>query len=631
MIKIARNTLFCILLTSAFPAGFVFAQNSMDIFVDASQISRKLLNSSIKFNINTDTQSVLFPKWIPGIHGPKGPVENIGGFELHDGNGDLLEWERDHTEVYRFFLYANPASNPHRVDLRYICNQPSTNSRGVDSYGTSAMGIINWNTVLVYPEGTPVSNIMVNASLLLPHNWKHGSALPVERYSGDTVFFGTVTLEEFVDMPLICGINFETIELIKTKSAKYYLHLAADDSTDLPENDSVLVPFRKLFQEAEALFGRTHFNEYHLLLTISDEIPRLGLEHRNSSLNGAKAEELREPKWKNKHIPYLIPHEFSHAYCGKYRRPAGMLVSDFIEDNDTDLLWVYEGLDQHLGHILAVRCGFVKEEDFIGDMARWIGGLTFQKGRQWRSLRDTEISAYTLRGGSRSWSYLRRSQDYYSEGAMTWLEFDARIRNATKNKKSLDDFCRKFFSTGDPLEYAVPFDLNEIVRVLNSVVELPWDSLINSKVHQTQDEYNPEVLKYLGYKLEYSDKKPKGTRDNPEDRGTLSLYESLGLGTSSNGTVREVVPGSPADNAGLFAGVEIVGINGKKYSKKRLLDALKQTPQTGAVNLLVLIDDTFSDVTIEYDGGERYYNITRLEDFPDRLKDVLAPRVASDD
>lgn len=599
---------------------------TMKIIVDASDLPRKLLHSSTIYDQLGTDNALLFPKWVPGTHGPRGPVENITGLRMSDARGNNVVWKRDWTDVYRFFV-ADGARGPITVALDYICSQPSTNSRGIDSYGESNIGVINWNTVLLYPEGVPAGDIEVDLTLILPEGWRHGSALPTRTINGDTVYFKTVTLEELIDMPLICGEHFRTMELASTDQTTYYLHLAADDAGDLPRHDSIVTPLADLTREAEKLFGGIHFSEYHFLLILSDNIPGLGLEHRNNSLNGVKARELRDADWENKRLPYLLPHEFAHAWCGKYRRPSGMNTPDYMRTKDTDLLWVYEGMAQYLGYLLMVRCGLVETENFVDDIAGILGGLINQKGRQWRSLRDTQVSAYILRGGSKHWGYLRRSQDYYREGAMLWLEIDARLRNSTDGKKSIEDFCHEFFTKGGGKSHAVSFDLREIVKTLTRHSDFNWDSLITERVYKPQEKFDTEVARQCGYRLEYTTETPERIKRWQKRFKGVYFLESLGLSVNSKGKIGSVIPGSPADEAGLFDGMEIVGVEGKKYSKKRLEDAIRNSVMTEKVTLLTLNGDEYRDVVIEYDDGLRYYILAKENSQADRLSEILKPLV----
>jgi len=604
------------------------AETQMKIVVDATDLPRKLLRSEQTLALPDDTVSLLYPKWIPGIHGPKGPIQNLGGLVIRDLQGNITHWERDWADPYRFSVYPENAPGSQVVSLTYICNQPSTNSMGVDCYGYPGLGIINWNCVLVYPEGVPVRDIVVEVSLVLPSGWQFGTALPLNRLQGDTAFFNPVTLEELIDMPLICGRNFRTVEFAATPMANYFLHIAADDAGRLPNHDSLFVPFARLAQEAEVLFGRTHFETYHLLVVLSDAIPFLGLEHRNSSLNVVNADDFYKESWLESETSYLIPHEFAHAWCGKYRRPAGMDTPDYQTDKRMDLLWIYEGLDTYLGYVLSVRSGFISGDDFKDDLAAYsVGNLMHDRGRRWRPLRDTEVSNYTLRDESDSWGFLRRNQDYYSEGGMIWMDFDARIREATDGQKSLDDFCAAFFSHGDPGAAAIPFDLEEVVSRLADLAEEPWDSLIAAGTQETQDRYVPEVIERCGYRLGFGSEKSALLKVY-EDMWFESKHfsESIGFRIRDDGTIEDIVPGGPADMAGLYDGAQVIGVDGMKYSYDRLEYAVRNSPTSGRIDLLTVQGETLREVCIIYDGGLRYYTLIPIEGKRDWLREIISPR-----
>ena len=247
------------------------------------------------------------------------------------------------------------------------------------------------------------------------------------------------------------------------------------------------------------------------------------------------------------------------------------------------------------------------------------------KGRNWRPLRDTEVSAYTLRGGSEHWSYLRRNQDYYREGAVFFFEINALIRNLTDGKKSLDDFCRSFFAPVDPNASARPFTRADVVAGLTALAPYNWDSLIDVRVYQKQDSFDPSVARELGYRLEYTTEKPPRYEKWEKRWGVGYFYESLGFTVTSDGLIHALAPGSPADKAGFAKGDRIMGIEGKKFSMKRLEDAVRNTATSGVVKLLMLDGDTYETKAINYDGGLRYYTLTELKDRPNRLMEILRP------
>jgi predicted metalloprotease with PDZ domain len=618
--KFLLVTLFA--LTCLLP-GQAMAGTQLQITVDATELPRKLLHSKISLNTVGDTVSLLYPKWIPAWHGPVGPIENVVGLSVTDAEGETVRWERDYTEYYRFFIYPMDKSNQSTVSLSFICNQ------GGSTCGFSSMGIIDWQTVALYPEGIPVDEIKVDLKLVLPKGWQYGSALPYQEIRGDTIVFRTITFEEFIDMPLICGSDFRTVEIAVTKKATYYIHMAANHPDDLPEidDDTIFVRFKQMMLEAESLFARTHFDEYHFLLSLSDSAGGGGLEHRNSSLNKVKSKAMHESSWYESGVPSLLAHEMVHAWCGKYRRPAGMATKDYLTPKNQDLLWVYEGLTTYLGWLLASRAGFWDFENAKDQLAFDIAYLLRQKGRRWQPLRDVQIATYLFWGSSQNWRFHKRGADYYDEGALLWLEIDARIRTATDGKKSLDDFCGLFFGQGDPSAHYIPFRLDDVVSTLNELADGPFDSLFDARLNHTQSEYDTTSIHWSGYRLGYTDERSEPIEKHEKRREHHVLYESIGLSIKDDGTVVAVVPNSPADEAGLYAGVSVIGINDKRYTFDRLENAVYNAGKKSIIRLLTLHDENFVEVVVRYDGGLRFFSLEPIENRHDWIKEITNSRV----
>lgn len=600
-----------------------FAATRMQIIVDATELPRKLLHTRISLEMAGDSVSLLYPKWIPASHGPSGPVKNLIGLSITDAGGDEIRWKRDWADYFRFYAFPSDDAGQCTVSLSYICNQ------GGATFGFSTFGIIDWNCVVLYPEGIPISEIEVDLKLILPSDWQYGSALPYKKTVGDTLVFETVTFEELVDMPLICGVDFRTVEIATTEQAKYYLHIVAQHEDDLPDvdDDSTWARFEKLVHEAEALFTRTHFNNYHFLLALSDSAGYGGREHRNSSLNTIKANAMHEDSWYESGVPELLAHEMVHAWCGKYRRPVGMATSDYQIPKELDLLWMYEGLTKLLGEVLSARAGFLTYSEFKEELGYFAGYLLHQKGRRWQPLRDTQVATHLLWGRSKAWRFHRRRVDYYREGALLWLEIDARIRTATDGEKTLDDFCGRFFSDGDPKAHYVPFQLDDVISVLNDLAPQPWDSLLDARLNFTQQEYDTTAIHWSGYQLAYTDKKSKAITLREKYRKYHDLYESAGLSIKDDGSIVAVIPDGPADMAGLYAGVKIIAVNGKRYTYKRLENAIRRSVKNDKITLLTQRSEDFVETSIKYNGGLRYFTLIPLEGKKDWLKEIAKPRV----
>ena len=185
--------------------------------------------------------------------------------------------------------------------------------------------------------------------------------------------------------------------------------MASESPSALELGPDVIVElYSRMVREAGALFGACHYSEFHFLVTCSDDLGLLGLEHLSSSINGVRERDLIDAANRHGWIANLIPHEYVHSWCGKFRRPAGQCTADFHTPQKTRLLWVYEGLAEYLGEVLMVRSGLVNPQDYRQTLASSIGGLMLRTGRKWRSLEDTAVASHLLRAGSPNWSELRR-------------------------------------------------------------------------------------------------------------------------------------------------------------------------------------------------------------------------------
>lgn len=498
----------------------------------------------------------------------------------------------------------------------------------MDSYGNSLLGAVNWNTVLLYPDGADDDDLQYSAEILVPEGWDAKTSLPLKETVGDRFVYETVSLTQLMDSPVLLGAHTRSIELDTGDSAPVTLHLGSEASQALQIKDDLIEKYGKMVREAEVLFGKTHYDSYHFLVTCSNDFPYTGLEHLRSSYNSVGERDLLSKDKLNSWVGYLLPHEFVHSWCGKYRRPEGMVRENYHTPKDTRLLWVYEGLTQYLGHVLTVRSGIWDLEHYREVLGSNIGNYMRQEGRQWRSLEDTAADSYHLRGGSRAWSKLRRGQDYYNEGLLFWLEVDALIREKTDNKKSLDDFVAAFLGKAGDDSEMFGFDEAEILATLNQTVEHDWSSVVTAWIKEPQPALPLDVVARIGYRIEYNSEPTDYQKKRERDSHYASAYHSLGMSVNSSGVVHgSIVPGMAADAAGIAPGMKVIGVNGKKFTLDRFRDGLKDSTTRRQVELLILDGDLYKTVVIPYEGGARYLKLVRDEERPDRLADIMKGRV----
>ena len=333
---------------------------TLQVEVDARELARRLVHADIRIPCHPGPLRLWYPKWIPGCHAAEGPLQNVGGFRVETTDGKPIRWKRDEVELFCVHCDVPAGVSEIRAHLDYICNEPAVLASGHLSYGNSSVGVLNWNTCLVYPEGPTAQETRVQLRLRLPAHWQFATALK-SAVKNDAVTFQPVSLEELIDSPLIAGEQLRTIALNTTP--KTFLHVASESPGALQLDQKIIELYTRVVNEAHALFGTAHYPEFHFLITCSDDLGYLGLEHLTSSLNGVRERDLLDDKKRKGWVANLIPHEYVHSWCGKYRRPAAMCTPNFHTPQKTRLLWVYEGLTEYLGEVLMVRSGLVAEPD----------------------------------------------------------------------------------------------------------------------------------------------------------------------------------------------------------------------------------------------------------------------------
>jgi predicted metalloprotease with PDZ domain len=486
---------------------------------------------------------------------------------------------------------------------------------------------------VLYPAHIPVADIPITASITVPDGWKSGTALTPTQQSGPTqssneTSFQTVSVYTLVDSPLITGRYFREIPLAPEITPKHYLDVAGEAPEDVEIKPAVLDSFSRLVREASTLYQSHHYETYHFVLSLSDTVRFEGLEHHQSSDNGLPEKGLSDESLAMLDAD-LLPHEFTHSWNGKYRRPIGLATPDYATPMRGDLLWVYEGMTQYWGNVLATRSGLWTPEQFREALALTAANLDQKPGRTWRNLEDTAIAAQILRGNTQNYSNWRRSQDYYPEGELVWLDADTTIRQLTHGQKSLNDFCVKFLAVGgNTPPKVVPYTFDDIVNDLNSVVAYDWRGFLTERLTSHANHAPLGGIEHGGYKLVYKDQPTKFEKAELGHRGGVDAFYSVGLRVRKDGAISDVKMFSDADKAGFAPQWKIVAINDIGYSDDGFQDALKHAKGTSdPIEFIVSNDNHFRTLKIDYHGGEKYPHLERNNSTPDLLDDILKPLV----
>ncbi len=599
--------------------------------VDLTDAPRKILHAIETIPVQSSPQPVnmtlVYPEWIPGEHGPTGPLVNQAGFIITTPSGAPVKWERDLVDMYSYHITVPAGTTQLNVKMDFLATSGAQFTAGGST--SANLALLSWNTVLVYPlngdiEHTKAADVMVTPSIKIPDGWKFGTALAP---AANPTSFKTVSLEQLIDSPVLAGRWFREIALAPDITPKHYLDLAGDGPEDIALSQEHIDQFSKLVRETGALYKSRHYNSYHFLVTLSDQVAHFGLEHHQSS-DDRVPEKTFTDEGSFTEEGDLLPHEFTHSWNGKYRRPAGLATANYQEPMKGDLLWVYEGLTNYLGDVLAARSGIWSASVFRDRLATIEADFNDARpGRTWRDLQDTASAAQILYAAGGPYDNWRRDVDYYSEGDLLWLEVDATIREKSNGKKSLNDFIAAFHGLGGNTQpKVVPYTFEDVVAGLNAVVPNDWATFLRTRL-DSNELHAPEIagLNALsGYKLTFTDK-PNYWSTLEETEGLNARY-SLGLTVGATGTIGDVIMGGLAYNAGLAPGFEIIAVNGRAFTPALLRAAIQEAKGSGpAIDLIVENTGYFKLITLNYHDGERYPQLERVDAIPDRLDTILEP------
>ena len=603
----------------------------LTLAVDATDLTRHIMavHETIPVAASATDLVLLYPEWIPGNHGPTGPIALLAGLAVHTDAGQPVAWTRDPVNQFAFHLPVPAGAHAVSVDFQYLSPVQENEGRIVM---TPAMLDLQWNTVVLYPAGTMTRDIPVNASLKLPAGWHFATALTASGPDGDAAggqpHFATVPLNVLVDSPLYAGRNVARLDLAPGARVPVHLNVVADNPADLAVSPEQLSVHRAIVTQATRLFGSQHYDHYEFLLALSEELGGEGLEHHRSSENAVGHDYFTA--WDKTFAERdLLAHEYTHSWNGKYRRPADLYSPDFnvVPERDS-LLWVYEGMTQYWGEVLAARSGLWTHQQALDALAADAAYEQDEVGRAWRNLEDTTNSPIFVRRRDMPWLTWQRSEDYYVEGVLIWLDADTLIREQSHGARSLDDFARAFFGTNDGSFVVSTYSFDDVVHALNTVQPYDWASFLNQRLQRVGGAAPLDGLARGGYRLTMTDQKSAWLTSQEHLRQRRDFTASIGLSMREN-KVADVVWGSPAFKAGLVKGDTILGINGDTTTDPDALATAitaAKSPATQPIQLLVMSGKHYRTLLVDDHTGLRYPHLERTGAGSGSIDAILTPR-----
>ncbi|MBD7921762.1 M61 family metallopeptidase [Xanthomonas bonasiae] len=602
------------------PQDVPFA-GTLKIDVDATDLAHRIFRVRTTMPAVPGPMTLLYPQWIPGNHSPTGPIDKLAGLVIK-ANGQVLPWKRDQFDVYAFKVEVPQGASEIVAEFQFLSSQGDGQGRVMM---TPELLNLQWNTTALYPAGYYARNIKAQASVTLPPGWSYATALETATRVGDTVTFKPIDFDDLVDSPMFAGKYYKRIALDAGGKAPVYLNVFADEAKSLEARPEQIKAHAALVQQMDKLYGARHFDHYEFLLALTEKLGGIGLEHHRSSENSGPLNYFTEwdKSWDRRD---LLAHEFNHSWNGKYRRGADLATPNFNAPMGDSLLWLYEGQTQFWGEVLSARSGLWTQSqarDMLADVA-----ATYQRGRPglaWRALQDTTNDPTMSMRRPRAYRSYQMSEDYYSGGQMLWLETDAKLRELSGNKRSIDDFAKAFFGMHDGAWDVNPYTFEDIVATLDGVAKYDWATFLRSRL----DGHGSLVggIEASGWKLVYTDQPNEAIKTYEATKKGVGLTYSLGLSLDEKGNVQDVLWDGPAFDAGIIAGNSVVAVNGREFSADTIKEAITAAKGgTAPIELLVKRGNRYDTLRIAYHGGLQYPHLERIAGKPDRLSELYKAR-----
>jgi predicted metalloprotease with PDZ domain len=595
---------------------------TIKLTVDATDVTRAIFKVHETVPVSGPSDVVLlYPKWLPGNHSPSGQINKVAGFRA-TANGRELNWVRDTLDVYAFHVAVPQGVSTIDVNFQYVSPTAENQGRVV---ATPDLASIEWIANSMYPAGYFVRDIPVQASVIVPPGWRVATALRPSGQAGNRIDYPVTSYEILMDSPLIAGAHYRAIPL----SPDVTLDVIADNDQQLAVSPEQVATHKRLVEQAVKLFGAQHYDHYDFLLTISDYLGGEGLEHHRSSEDGVKRGYFTE--WDDKlRERNLLPHEYTHSWNGKYRRAADLWTPDYRTPMQDTMLWVYEGQTQFWGYVLGARSGMLSKQDTLDAIAATAAAYGYgTPGRSWRPLIDTTNDPIIAQRSPQPWRSWQRSEDYYSEGQLIWIDVDRIIRQQSGGKRSIDDFARAFFGVRDRDYGELTYTLDDIVATLNRVQPYDWRGYLQRRVYDIAAQPPLDGITQGGYRLIFTDQPTKWIKSAEKAGKNNDLTYSGGFVVGMDGKISSVLWDSAAFNAGITVGSELLAVNGRKFDMMgdTLKNAIKAAAGNGlAPELLIHDGDVYRTVKLDWHGGLRYPRLEKVGTGPGTLDALLAPR-----
>jgi predicted metalloprotease with PDZ domain len=513
--------------------------------IDLSQHHAHLVRVEAQFPVGGELELKL-PVWTPGSYLVREFPRHVQELEVTAPDGRALPVTKIDKACWRV-----DARGLERVTARYrvYANDLTVRSAHLDD----THGFLNGACLFLYADSTRARPQRVRVAA--PAGWRASVALPVSD-DGEGAFVAR-DYDELIDSPFEIG----THELHEFLAQGKRHRLAVWGQAPVPRSE-LLADMVKIIDTAAALFGDgVPYEEYLFILML---VPGQygGLEHRRSCALLSSPFTFH-PRKKYEELLELVSHEFFHLWNVKRIHPEALGPFDYQREAYTRCLWVMEGITSYYDRYLLVRAGIQKPDKYLEKIAEELGKIVGTPGRRRQSLEESSFDAWIklYRPDENS---INSTISYYLKGGAVALLLDLEIRYQTKGNKSLDDCMRLLWQRFGKREIGFPDDAVQALMEEASGAKL--GPFFDRHVRGRDELDAARLLRTVGLVLA-----PAEPDDDEADEPWL------GANTREEGgalVVSGVLDGGPAQAGGLYAGDQLLALDGFRVDNGSLKDRL---------------------------------------------------------
>ena len=379
----------------------------------------RLVSSAMTFTVGGNAAILLsLPAWTPGAYEIDNFARNVANFTAEE-TGTSLSWDKIDPDTWR----VRPrGAGEVTVRFDYIADSLDN----ANTWARPDFLLFNGTNLFFYPEGRGF-DFPASVSVNTEAGWKIATGMS---QTGPRTFSAS-NYHDLVDMPFFVG----QFDVDSARISGTWVRFATYPSGSVTGGPRVAVweALKLLIPPEVKVFGEVPWNSYSVLQIADPSYGGgSGLEHQNSHVDVLSPGMLGTPV-----LPSLYAHEIFHAWNVKRLRPSDLWPYRYDQEQPTPLLWISEGITDYYADLAQVRGGIVDANGFYA--------MTFDKMSQVDALPPTALEDASLS----TWIHPRdgTAEIYYPKGSLAGFLLDIIIRDASDNRRSLDDVMRDLYNT----------------------------------------------------------------------------------------------------------------------------------------------------------------------------------------